>query len=127
MTESKYGKYIVSKMKPTFVSAPWAPKAKDVGDNGDKMTRMAWLDDEVIKGAFYVECVWFWPWHGPYDPDAGPRAHKHDYDEVLAFYGTKPNDPWDLGAEAEFWLEDEKHILTRSCLIFVPTECNMSL
>jgi len=28
--------------------------------------------------------------------------------------------PNDLGGEVEFWLENEKYILTKSCLIFVP-------
>ena len=25
-----------------------------------------------------------------------------------------------LGGEVEFWIEDEKHMITRSCLIFIP-------
>ena len=29
-------------------------------------------------------------------------------------------DPYDLGGEIEIWLEDEKHIIDRSALIFVP-------
>jgi hypothetical protein len=39
---------------------------------------------------------------------------------MIGFFGSNPEDPYDLGGEIEFWLEDEKHILTRSCLIFVP-------
>ncbi len=34
--------------------------------------------------------------------------------------GSDPENPRDLGGEVEFWLEDEKYMLTKSCLIFVP-------
>jgi hypothetical protein len=27
---------------------------------------------------------------------------------------------YELGGEIEFWLEDEKYMLTKSCIIFVP-------
>jgi hypothetical protein len=50
----------------------------------------------------------------------GPSSHAHDYDEVIAFFGTDLNDPDDLGAEVELWLEDEKHIITKTSLVFVP-------
>lgn len=29
-------------------------------------------------------------------------------------------EPYDLGGEVEFWLEDEQHILTKTSMIFVP-------
>jgi mannose-6-phosphate isomerase-like protein (cupin superfamily) len=48
------------------------------------------------------------------------QPHKHDYDEVLCFFGTNPEDFYDLGGEAEFWIEDEKHIITRSSIVFIP-------
>ena len=48
------------------------------------------------------------------------EAHTHDSDEIIGFFGNNPEDPYDLGGEIEFWLEDEKHIITRSCLLFVP-------
>ena len=37
-------------------------------------------------------------------------------------FGNHPESKnvFDLGGEIEFWLEDEKYLLTRSCLIFVP-------
>jgi hypothetical protein len=50
----------------------------------------------------------------------GGGPHTHDADEIIGFFGNNPQDPYDLGGEIEFWLEDEKHILTKSCLIFVP-------
>ena len=46
--------------------------------------------------------------------------HVHDTDEIIGFFGSNPDDPYDLGGEVEIWLEDDKHMLTRSCMIFVP-------
>ncbi len=117
MANSKYGHHIVSETKKNIVDAPWSPIATMDPKRG---TRFFWLDEEVVKGAFYFESVWLWPYDGPFDPDRGPKAHKHDYDEVIGFIGTNPNDIWDLGAEVELWLEDEKHIITRTSLVSVP-------
>ena len=39
---------------------------------------------------------------------------------MLGFFGSDFDAPYDLGGEIEFWLEDEKFLLTKSCLIFVP-------
>ena len=55
-----------------------------------------------------------------YPETAEPHSHAHDYDETLGFFGTDPADLYDLGGEIEFWIEDEKFMLTRSCLIFIP-------
>ncbi len=113
---SKYGKYIVTEMKPNVVETPYTPPVP-IAANG-KEGRVLWLDSEVIPGAFYVETVWEYPQPG--DEPRETQAHTHDYDEVLGFFGTDIDRPHDLCGEVEFWLGDEKHVLTRSCLIFVP-------
>ena len=77
-----------------------------------------YLDSEYVKGAFYVECVWFWPTDK--EDKGSPEPHTHDYDEVLAFFGTNPEDFYDLGAEVELTLGGEKHTITRSCIVFIP-------
>ncbi len=118
MAESKYGKYIVYKPKKDIVKPPWSPKGPIPG-------RVAYIDHEVIDGAFYMECVWLMPGpRPPLDPKTGkppgPQAHTHDYDEILGFFGSDTEDMYDLGGEAELWLEDEKHIINKSCLVFIP-------
>src|SRR4030042_306678 len=50
----------------------------------------------------------------------GPGPHAHKYDEVIAFFGTNHDDPYDLGAEVELWLGDEKHIIKKTSLVFIP-------
>jgi hypothetical protein len=110
MAKSKYGKYIVTELKdpntdPEIVAryAQWA-------------TRILWMDDSVVKGAFHINCSWY---RKPNDTHLD-EGHTHDADEIIGLFGSNPEDPHDLGGEIEFWLEDEKHIITRSCLIFVP-------
>jgi hypothetical protein len=75
------------------------------------------LDDTIIKGAFYVETGWTMP---PFVRQTQGKSHTHDYDEVIAFFGTDTKNPNDLGAEAEVHIGGELHTVTRSCLIFVP-------
>jgi hypothetical protein len=77
------------------------------------------MDNEVIPGAFYAECVWVWPW-GWEKPSPGVPPHTHPFDEVLAYFGTNLDDPHDLGGEVELWLEDEQFILDKTFIAFIP-------
>jgi len=114
MAETKYGKYIITGAKTDLHLPSYRRDAAEIAA-GDH-TRLLYLDDEVIKGAFNVECVWYWK--GSEQSIVG--AHTHPFDEVIAFFGTNREDPKDLCGEVELWLEDEKHMLTKSCLVFIP-------
>jgi hypothetical protein len=122
MAESKYGKYIISELKMPKVEAAWSPPITAAGKN--QGGRVLYLDSDVAEGAFYMECVWVLPRPAgaamPGGGKVGTEPHTHDYDEVIAFIGTDLNDPYDLGAEVELWLGDEKHIITRTSLVFIP-------
>ncbi len=119
MDNTKYGKYIITQLKKVD-EAPWTnpPQAAGKGRGG----RVLFLDSEIIPGAFYVEVAL----GGGLPSEAGQNKksvaepHKHDHDEVLAMFGTDLSDPYELNGEVEFWLGDEKHILTKSCIIFIP-------
>jgi hypothetical protein len=122
MAESKYGKYIVSALKENIVEAPWSPPVSPVSKG--KGGRLLFLDNDMVPGAFYLETVWIVPPPGtegkPRTGGVSVQPHKHDYDEVLCFFGTNPEDFYDLGGEVEFWIEDEKHIITKSSIVFLP-------
>jgi hypothetical protein len=110
MPESKYGKYIVTDLKTDFSEEYNAQYAKWA-------TRVLWIDEKVVEGAFQMNVSWY------LKPQTGQKplgAHTHDSGEIIGFFGSNHEDPHDLGGEVEFWLEDEKHIITKSCLIFVP-------
>jgi hypothetical protein len=111
MAESKYGKYIITELKPK-VAAPWSPKFTP-----EEITPLRFLDSSIIKGAFYVECNWTLP---AFAKHPHGESHQHDYDEVLAFFGGNPDDPNNLNAEAEVHIGGEVHTVTKSCLIFLP-------
>ncbi len=112
MAESKYEKYIIYKPKPDRKP----PEGMVIPPNiNEYLTTVTYLDGEYVKGSFIVDCCWFWK-----GSDYGVQAHTHDFDEMLAFYGSNPEDPFDLCGEIEMWLEDEKHMLTRSCIIYIP-------
>lgn len=46
--------------------------------------------------------------------------HQHDYDEVLIWTGSDPNNPRDLGAEIYIDIEGERRTITTSGSIFIP-------
>jgi hypothetical protein len=81
-----------------------------------RATRILWLEDFVIPGSPSIILSWYWK----ATETEGSPSHTHDFNEVVGFLGSDPQNPHDLGGEVEFWLEDEKYLLTKSCLIYVP-------
>lgn len=124
MAETRYGKYILSEYKPPAEEAPWSPPNLG-GVSKGKGGRVFYLDDSIVYGAFYMECVWVMPRPANAPPPPGGRRvgtepHTHDYDEVIAFIGTDHDDPYNLHAEVELGLGDEIHKITRTSLVFIP-------
>jgi len=109
MEQRKYEKLIVSGIREGL-DLPW----KEVGPR----RRIAWLDDSVIEGSFYVDCAWYCP--GEWKDEPAVDAHTHSFDEVIGFFGTDPENPEELGGEIELWLGDEKYVFTKSFLVYVP-------
>ena len=126
MAKSKYGKYIITELKQPKVEAAWSPPLSAAGKN--KGGRVLYLDSDVAPGAFYMECVWILPRPAGTVPGGesgrrvGTEPHTHDYDEVLCFFGSNQEDYYELGGEIEFWLGGEKHIINKSCIIFIPKD-----
>jgi hypothetical protein len=118
LADTKYGKYIVKQLKSNIAEASWINPVQAAGK--DRGGRLLFLDQEVVPGAFYVETTWSFPRGVITEPKSVAEPHKHDYDEVLGMFGTDLNDPYELNGEVEFWLGDEKHIITESCIIFIP-------
>jgi hypothetical protein len=137
MAESKYGKYICTDLKQGVVM-PGFKGPQTIGQGmldgyRRSLEHVIWMDEEVIPGAFYAECTWLWH---PSMPGQRPRPtiltpeqvekmptvapHSHAFDEVLTLFGSDPYNPSDLGGELEIWLEDEKYILTKSFLVYIP-------
>jgi mannose-6-phosphate isomerase-like protein (cupin superfamily) len=112
MAEMKYARFIVTE--------PMAEEhGYEVKDGPDVMSAMAYLDGGVIPGAFYAETHWF---HKP--TKYSPKKHAHDFDEILAFMGGDAAQPTELNGEVELYIEDERHVLTKSCLVYIPAGVN---
>jgi mannose-6-phosphate isomerase-like protein (cupin superfamily) len=79
------------------------------------MRKIAWIDDCHIKGAPYFEIMFFM---SPREPK--PPTHTHEFDELLGFISSDPDDPENLGGTVRVTIEDEWLTLTKSSVIFVP-------
>lgn len=110
MTESKYGKYVV-----TDLIVP-EEKKKIAAAYAQYATRILWMDENVVPGAFHMNTAWYLKAATTLED----KPHAHESDEIIGFFGNDPDNPHDLGGELEMWIEDEKHIITKSALLFVP-------
>lgn len=136
MAESKYSKYIVTEMDPRKgipslrAGGPpppregVAPPQRPPEGIRRAMEHVIWMDNDVVPGAFYAEFVWFWPGQTASPEEmrkrGGVPAHTHPFDELLAYFGTNLDDPYDLGGEVELWLEDEPFVMTKSFIAYIP-------
>ena len=110
-------KYFVTELKEKILEADWTPTFTK-----DQAMRLISMDSDVRKGAFYMETAWYWPgkWPESKGDEGVVKEHVHDYDEAIAYIGTNPDDPYDLGGEVELWIDGKQNILDRSFVAFVP-------
>jgi hypothetical protein len=111
MPASKYGKYVITDLKTPPFSAEAVARYNAFGK------RILWVDKNVVPGAFQMNCSWYLK-----RLEKGPVAHIHDEDEILGFFGNDNKNPYDLHGEIELWLGDEKQIITKSALVFIPAK-----
>jgi quercetin dioxygenase-like cupin family protein len=83
-----------------------------------KSTHLMNVDARRLEDFFYVDCYWLW--QGASDTKI-EIPHTHNFDEVIGFVGTNENDPYDLGGEITIWLDNDKNVLKRTSLIFLPS------
>ena len=83
---------------------------------------MFYIHDGVIKGAFTLCGTWMEgkPEMRPGIESAMTKQHYHDSSEYIGFIGYDYKNPHELGAEIEFWYEDEKYIINKSCVLYIP-------
>jgi quercetin dioxygenase-like cupin family protein len=75
------------------------------------------MDSNVVPGAFQMNTAWYCA-----VPERDPifTEHSHPYSELIGFYGSDPNDMYNLNGEIIFSIDGEAHRLTKSTLIFLP-------
>jgi len=120
MPKSKYSQYVVTELKMP------EDKKKIAKAYSKYATRILWMDKNVVPGAFNMNTAWYLKAAATLED----KPHTHDNDEIIGFFGNDASKPYDLGGEVEIWLEDEKQIITRSAMLFVPagmTHCPLIL
>jgi hypothetical protein len=113
MSKFTHGKYIITEVKKNLVVPQWGGNLSP-----ERATRLFYLDSDSIKGANYVEVVWFWP--TTEEDKQSPEPHTHKYGETIGFFGTDPKNPHDLGAEIEFYIDHERNVMNKSFMAYIP-------
>jgi quercetin dioxygenase-like cupin family protein len=83
-----------------------------------KSNRILHIEDDMVKGSFYVDFVWIWEGTG----GAPAPEHTHEWPELIAMAGADPAHPHDLGGEMSIVLGDEYHPTTKSTLVCIPKQ-----
>ena len=118
MAELKYKKYIVKGQPPMPppADASSRPSGFDERVERPKLHPLMSITPRALEGANIVICQWVFAGEEP----GMQSAHTHPYDELIGFAGTNPDDPYDLGGEAELWMDDEQYFINTSFMVYVP-------
>ena len=78
-----------------------------------------WIDDQIVPGAFQTNTSWY-----KKVPEIDPvfAEHSHASSEIIGFFGSDPDDPYNLHGEIQIDLGGEAYTITRSSLIFLPPD-----
>jgi hypothetical protein len=72
------------------------------------------MDRQFFNNCIYGNSNWI------VKPFKQESMYKHRSDELLMFIGSNPDDPENLNAEVELWIENDRLVLTHTCIVFVP-------
>ncbi|UOE44395.1 hypothetical protein [Agromyces larvae] len=73
--------------------------------------------NEVPQSRIHMSHTWIFETDSP---QHWVNEHEHDYDEILIWTGTDPENPRDLGAELYFDIEGVRHSVTASGSVYIP-------
>ncbi|SHI09522.1 hypothetical protein SAMN02745823_02357 [Sporobacter termitidis DSM 10068] len=83
-------------------------------DPADAHVRSVRMDGSFYKGCMFGEVCWI------VKPFSRDDFFRHRSDELLVFIGSDMDDPENLNAEVELWIENDKLVLNRTSIVFVP-------
>lgn len=112
----KYGKYLFTNFMEV---EPWWYNDPTKFDKST-VTSVLSVNGTVLES----EKPWYinYSWKMKADP-AGtgrqPTIH-NESNTIIYFCGTTPERQWDLNAEIEFTIENEKHIINKPCAVYIP-------
>lgn len=110
--EGEYGKYIIQDLQDPQAGSPEFREMYKKFSN-----RILWMDNNVVEGAFQMNTAWYYA-----VPEKDPvfEEHTHNYDELIGFFGSNPEEPYNLNAEIELAINGEWHKINRTSMIYVP-------
>ncbi|HEY95793.1 MAG TPA: cupin domain-containing protein [Dehalococcoidia bacterium] len=111
MSETKYGKNIIIGI-PDKIKEQTAMSQETQGEGSSKM--VVYTDGEYNPGVNFVTAGWV------LKESVNSMIHDHSHDEYLGLFGSDTDHPEELCGEIEITLGDEKHTITKSCVIFIP-------
>jgi hypothetical protein len=83
-----------------------------------KATNILHMEDDMVKGSFYVNLNWFYEGYG----QAPMGVHAHEWPELIAMIGCDPEHPYDVGGTFSVDLAGETHYISKSSLICIPAQ-----
>jgi hypothetical protein len=108
MSESIYEKYVVR--KPLYEVCAQVKNRQS--------PTMTFMSERQVPGVpYYVQLGWI---NGIPDPNPHVFEHKHDFDEVILFWGGNWETPQDLGGEIEFFIGGQPITFNTNVGIFIP-------
>jgi hypothetical protein len=81
-----------------------------------KSKRLLHIEDDMVKGSFYVDFVWLYEGWG----QAPAEVHTHEWEELMAMTGCDPQRPHDVGGTFSIDLAGETHMIEKSTLVCIP-------
>ena len=103
---------IIDQTKEKHVNPPMPPNGKMTM----KGARLLHMEDDMAKGSFYVDFVYFYEGYG----QAPMGVHDHEWPELMVMTGCDPEHPYDLGGTFSVALGDETHYITKSTMVCIP-------
>ncbi len=100
MSKKKYAKHVLT--KKLIREIPYYTGKSIVAHDGE-------LDTDCSIG-----------YHCISKPISFDEPHSHNFQEMLCFIGGNPTNIMDLGAEIEFYLNGEKHLITKPAVVSIP-------
>lgn len=113
--EEKKGKYEHLIVRSLKFEPPMSADFKEIYQKFAK--RVMWIDDNIVPGAFQMNVSWY-----KKAPELDPifAEHAHDSAEIIGFFGSDPEDPYNLHGHIEVRIDGEPYTIDSSSLIFIP-------
>jgi hypothetical protein len=110
MAKTDYGKYLVTK--------PILEMGKGAKIKGRQIPTMTYMSKDLVPVCnTYVEYGWIYEMP---EPNPHTREHVHEYDEIVMHIGSDPQNPEDLGAQIEFFVDGEPIVFDKSMSLYIP-------